>query len=128
MGQVSEDVVLANLLADLSLLDYHVLRFYPSTLAASIVFLTRIMMQHMSEYRLSVTSMGLLTTQSREVLGLCKYRRPFVERSTAYDEVQAREITLSTPLRACPMVTRGRPTALFCVCRSRGASLPSVRW
>ena len=45
---VSEEVVFAHFLVDLALLDYGMLRFLPSTVAASVLFLTRLMMMHLA--------------------------------------------------------------------------------
>ena len=67
---LSLQVILANFFCDLAMLDYHMLRYYPSTVAAAILFLTRMTLHHISDHPLTITSMGLVRTRSREALGL----------------------------------------------------------
>jgi hypothetical protein len=69
-GGIPEDVVLASFLSDLSLLDYTMLRYFPSTVSAAVLFLSRLTLHYYSEQRLSLTSVGVINTRSREVLGL----------------------------------------------------------
>ena len=71
-GMVSEEVVLSNFFADLSVLDYYMLRFHPSTVASAILFISRVTLHHFAEQRLSMTSAGILNTRSREMLGLVR--------------------------------------------------------
>jgi hypothetical protein len=85
IGEIAEDVILCNLLADLSLLDYHMLRFHPSTIAGSLLLYSRLLLHHFSSHRLSITSMGILTKAPREVLALCHYRRPYIEKNAGYE-------------------------------------------
>ena len=68
-------MVLASFFADLALLDYHLLRYYPATIAAAVLFVTSMTLQHLSEQRLTVTSLGIVTSRSREVLGLVRTAR-----------------------------------------------------
>jgi len=74
-GMVSEEVVLSNFFADLSVLDYYILRFHPSTVAAAIIFISRITLHYFAEQRLYMTSAGIVNTRSREMLGLVRRRR-----------------------------------------------------
>lgn len=81
-----EDIVFANLLADLSLLDYYMLRFQPSSIAAAVVYLSRLTLHYFSEQRLSMTSVGVVPAKSRELLSLVTSRRPFVEKNMMYTQ------------------------------------------
>jgi hypothetical protein len=65
-------VVLANFVADLSLLDYHLLSFYPSTLAAAVLFYSRMTLHHWSKQHVFITSEGVVQTRSRERLQLVR--------------------------------------------------------
>lgn len=71
-GFISEEVVLANFFADLSVLDYHMLCYHPSTVAASIMFLTRVTLHYFTTQPLQMTSAGPISTKSREILGLVR--------------------------------------------------------
>lgn len=78
---VSEEAVLAQFLIDQSVLDYESLHYLPSTIAASALFLSRIVLDRLSRAPLTLThSQGLIHTSSREVLALHEGSRPFVAR------------------------------------------------
>lgn len=71
-GFISEEVVLANFFVDLSVLDYHLLCYHPSTVAASIMFLTRVTLHYFMTQPLQMTNAGPISTKSREILGLVR--------------------------------------------------------
>lgn len=73
-GRGHEEVILANFFADLALLDYRILQYRPSTVAASIIFFTRATLHYFANERLYVTWQGLRTVKSRELASIVSIR------------------------------------------------------
>lgn len=66
----AEHVLIAIFLSDLSLLDYHMLKYAPFTVAMSIIFLTRIIINHYANKKVMVSRYGIANGRKREVTQL----------------------------------------------------------
>lgn len=73
----AEHVLLAIFLSDLSLLDYHMLRFSPFTISNAVMCLTRMTMHHYASGQLLLTPYGVADGKSREVKQLIGYLAMF---------------------------------------------------
>ena len=104
---VSEEAVLAQFLLDLTLLmDYELLQFLPSTVApstvaASALFLSRTVLDHLSRAPLTLTdSHGLILTSPREAPASFENCRPFVARDPTFTSRSFGHPTLGAYIRS----------------------------
>lgn len=69
----AEHILLSIFLADLSLLDYHMLQYSPFTIACAVICLTRLTLFYYAQSQILLTPYGLADGRSREIKQLLKY-------------------------------------------------------
>jgi hypothetical protein len=99
-----EDVLLSVFFADLSLLDYALLRFSPFTIACSVMFLTRMTLTTWAEAQLYLTPFGPVRARSREALSLIENKRLYLPlknyQRTPFGVPWLRDFIISNPAEA----------------------------
>jgi len=98
-----EHVVLAIFLSDLSLLDYGMLQFYPSTVAISVVFLSRLMAHYFSKRGLLVSPFAVIEPGNREVRRLVGSCREFIPTNLFSNSEPLGSIFIQDFLKAAPV-------------------------
>jgi hypothetical protein len=102
-NSVSEEAILTQLMIDLSLIDSIMLQHLPSTVAAAALFLSRLILDHLSRAPLALAyGHGLIHTSSRECISLYEWRRPFVARNPSFTSQPFWHPFLGSYIRSCP--------------------------